>query len=284
MAATQFMSREADPTATAIQTAGDSVRDTIQKEQALQLTARYYKTMQQNADTEQEKAHYENGASLATELANIKKNFGNNENAAAFAIKQYLEAVHGGHDAGLNKGMQMLGEVSNRFNQTYQTLQGSQGQQPQGQPDYQQMGRLLQNGPGEVTAGQQAGAEALKNYTDANLAPVLAQIQLQNAQNQSRRNSIDAFNAYGGTRDWLDKIRGGNMTQEQQNLMPEIGGTTQSAPYSAPTNQRDQFLQSQGVSQPNQVPQSPQEMVYQGKTYVRGPSGKNWYRKIETKQ
>lgn len=74
----QVINRVEDPTVAALNSAGNDIAGTLQKQQALKLTGQYYKILAQNADTETEKAHLERLSTLTDkylpQLANAAGN------------------------------------------------------------------------------------------------------------------------------------------------------------------------------------------------------------------
>jgi len=161
MGATQIMYQQEDPTAKMIADAGDSITQTIQREQAMQLTARYYKTMQQNADTEQMKAHWQRKADFTKALIDIKRNLGNNPQAAAIALKDQMDGLHGGDQ---QQGFQDLAQIGKDSDERYQQLAGAMAPQA-----------------GEVTPAQAQGAQANEANATAQVNAIKAD-QMRNPQ------------------------------------------------------------------------------------------------------
>lgn len=70
----QVIQRQEDPTIKALSQAGTDIADSIQKAQALKLSAQYYKLLGKNAETDAKKFEYERKAKGAEYIADVMKN------------------------------------------------------------------------------------------------------------------------------------------------------------------------------------------------------------------
>lgn len=157
MGATTIMYQQEDPTAKAISQAGNSIAETLQKQQSLKLTGQYYKILAKNAETEQEKFRFERLAKLNSDI--LPQIAGTKDPAMkAMLIKGVVDSGMYGGDA-----QTFMRDVGDSHQQVMTNHANVTGQDPTAQ-----MSQMQSDTP-YATPGQLAGAQAQNQAQEANL-------------------------------------------------------------------------------------------------------------------
>lgn len=158
----QVISREQDPGQKQMLEASKDIADTIHKTQALKLTAQYYKTLQQNADTETAKAELERKTALFDKyLPKIQ------ETKDPATKQMYIRALTDPGGLYANDPHTLFHDIADGHQEVTKNYQAI--------PDVQAQMAQMQQDPGTANPQQLAGAQAEQYKQEAALNQVRAQ-------------------------------------------------------------------------------------------------------------
>ena len=252
--------RQSDPMADQIQATGNSISDSLQKQQSLKLTGQYYKIMAKNADTEQQKAHLERLSKLTSDfLPQIAAT--TDPATKSMLIKAVTDSdLYGGDH---NQFFKDMATVQPQVDSNHQSVSGKPmgGGQQQGQGGQQQGGQQPQSmaqgmqqmqGGQYATPGQLAASQANESAQKARVDQLTGNI-MQNPRAYMQQMSGDGQQeggqqppAQGGGQG----ISGQPQVQDMANQGPVMSGmNVQAGPVTASfTNPRAKYLEAMAGS------------------------------------